>query len=133
MVLAGWMISDVPAAKVMALDAERMMLALEDPATFRRLLYAKNIALWALVAPVCSLLALGIGVNNHPLADLGVSSKDPTAARHGSADPRSREDRGPSPRVRYATDASPTLAHRVSDGCIRVIAPSLTRPLLTRS
>ena len=44
MVLAGWMISDVPAAKVMALDAERMMLALEDPATFRRLLYAKNIA-----------------------------------------------------------------------------------------
>jgi len=67
MVLAGWMISDVPATNVLALDAERMMLALDDPATFRRLLYAKNMALWVLVAPLCALVALGIGVNNHEL------------------------------------------------------------------
>jgi hypothetical protein len=73
MVLAGWMISDVPATNVLALDAERMMLALDDPATFRRLLYAKNIALWVLVAPVCSLVALGIGVNNHELTATVIS------------------------------------------------------------
>ena len=32
---------------------------------FRRLLFAKNLVLWALVAPVCSLVALIIGVSNH--------------------------------------------------------------------
>jgi hypothetical protein len=67
MVLAGWMIADVPATNVLGPDAQRMMLALDDPGTFRRLLYAKNIALWVLVAPVCTLVALGIGVNNHEL------------------------------------------------------------------
>lgn len=65
MVLAGWMISDVPATNVLGRDPDRMMLALGDPAAFRRLLYAKNIALWLLVAPVCSVVALGIGVNNN--------------------------------------------------------------------
>jgi hypothetical protein len=73
MVLAGWMISDVPATNVLALDAERMLRALDDPATFRRLLYAKNIALWVLVAPICALVALGIGVNNHELTATVVS------------------------------------------------------------
>jgi hypothetical protein len=73
MVLAGWMISDVPATNVLGQDPERMMLALDDPATFRRLLYAKNIALWVLVAPVCSLVALGIGVNNHELTATVIS------------------------------------------------------------
>ena len=73
MVLAGWMISDVPATNVLALDADRMMLALDDPVMFRRLLYAKNIALWVLVAPVCALVALGIGVNNHDLTATVIS------------------------------------------------------------
>jgi hypothetical protein len=73
MVLAGWMISDVPATNVLALDADRMMHALDDPATFRRLLYAKNIALWVLVAPVCALVAVGIGVNNHELTATVIS------------------------------------------------------------
>lgn len=65
MVLAGWMISDVPATNVLARDPDRMMRALGDPGLFRRLLYAKNIALWLLVAPVCSVVAIGIGINNH--------------------------------------------------------------------
>jgi hypothetical protein len=73
MVLAGWMISDVPATNVLARDADRVLLALDDPATFRRLLHAKNIALWVLVAPVCSLVALGIGINNHDLTATVVS------------------------------------------------------------
>jgi hypothetical protein len=73
MVLAGWMISDVAATNVLATDAERMAVALDDPAAFRRLLYAKNIALWLLVAPICSLVALGLGVNNHDLSATVVS------------------------------------------------------------
>lgn len=73
MVLAGWMISDVPATNVLARDPERMMLALGDPAMFRRLLYAKNIALWLLVAPVCSVVAVGIGINNHELTAMIVA------------------------------------------------------------
>jgi hypothetical protein len=73
MVLAGWMISDVAATNVLATDAERMVLALDDPAQFRRLLYAKNIALWLLVAPICSLVAFGIGLNNHDLSATVVS------------------------------------------------------------
>jgi hypothetical protein len=68
MVLAGWMLADVPATNVLGPDAERMTLALDDPVTFRRMLYAKNIALWVLVAPVCTLVAVGIGVNNHELS-----------------------------------------------------------------
>ena len=32
---------------------------------FRRLLYAKNLVLWAFVAPVCSVVALIIGTSNH--------------------------------------------------------------------
>ena len=73
MVLAGWMIADVPATNVLGPDAERMLLGLNDPATFRRLLYAKNIALWVLVAPVCTLVALGIGVNNRELTATVIS------------------------------------------------------------
>lgn len=73
MVLAGWMIADVPATNVLGPDAERMTLALDDPATFRRLLYAKNIALWVLVAPVCALVAIGIGVNDHELTATVIS------------------------------------------------------------
>jgi len=73
MVLAGWMIADVPATNVLGPDAERMGHALDHPAAFRRLLYAKNIALWVLVAPVCSLVALGIGVNNHDLTATVIS------------------------------------------------------------
>ena len=36
-----------------------------DPVMFRRLLYAKNLVLWAFVAPLCSVVALIIGISNH--------------------------------------------------------------------
>lgn len=63
MVLASWMISDVPSTNVLGPDAERVLACLDDPVMFRRLLYAKNIVLWTLVAPLCSVIALIIGIN----------------------------------------------------------------------
>jgi hypothetical protein len=65
MVLAGWMLSDVPATNLLGPDARRVRSALDDPVMFRRLLYAKNIVLWSLVAPLCTVVAIGIGVNSH--------------------------------------------------------------------
>ena len=62
MVLASWMISDVPATNVLAPDRRRVMAVLDDPEQLRRLLYAKNIVLWCVVAPLCALVALGVGI-----------------------------------------------------------------------
>ena len=61
MVLALWMYADVPATNVLAPDRERVLAALDDPAMLRRLLYAKNLALWCFVAPFCAVVALLIG------------------------------------------------------------------------
>ena len=65
LVLGGWMIADVPATNLLGPDPERTRAALDDPVMFRRLLYAKNLVLWAFVAPVCSFVALIIGTSNH--------------------------------------------------------------------
>ena len=65
LVLGGWMIADVPATNLLGPDPRRMKAALDDPVMFRRLLYAKNLVLWAFVAPVCSVVALIIGTSNH--------------------------------------------------------------------
>jgi hypothetical protein len=65
MVLAGWMYSDVPATNVLASDRERALAAMDDPVALRRLLYAKNLALWWFVAPFCTLVALIIGYVHH--------------------------------------------------------------------
>jgi hypothetical protein len=73
MVLAGWMFSDVPATNVLGSDARRALASLNDPTMFRRLLYAKNIVLWTLVAPLCSALAVVIGVNAHDLTATTIS------------------------------------------------------------
>jgi hypothetical protein len=73
MVLAGWMFSDVPATNVLGSDARRVLASLEDPTMFRRLLYAKNIVLWTLIAPLCSALAIVIGVNAHDLTAILIS------------------------------------------------------------
>jgi hypothetical protein len=62
LVLTTWMLADVPATNVLGPDARRVLAALDDPAALRRLLYAKNAGLWLLVAPVCSVVAIGIGV-----------------------------------------------------------------------
>jgi hypothetical protein len=65
MVLAGWMYSDVPATNVLAPDRVRVLAALDRPEMLRRLLYAKNLALWCFVAPFCTLVAVIIGYAHH--------------------------------------------------------------------
>jgi hypothetical protein len=67
MVLATWMYSDVPATNLLGGDPARSVAALGDPATLRRLWYAKNIALWLLVTPLCALVAIGVGIYSHQL------------------------------------------------------------------
>ena len=48
----------------------RVMAAIDDPVMFRRLLYAKNIVLWALVTPVCSVVAVIVGLVNQDLLSI---------------------------------------------------------------
>jgi hypothetical protein len=67
LVLAAWMYSDVPSTNVLGPDATRVVAALNDPVMLRRLLYAKNVVLWLMVTPVCSLVALVNGLINHSL------------------------------------------------------------------
>ena len=65
MVLAGWMYSDVPATNVLAPDRDRILAAFDRPEMLRRLLYAKNLALWCFVAPFCTVVAIIIGAVHH--------------------------------------------------------------------
>jgi hypothetical protein len=67
LVLAAWMYSDVPATNVLGPDRRRIMAAIDDPVLFRRLLYAKNIALWTIITPVCAVIALFTGILGHNL------------------------------------------------------------------
>jgi hypothetical protein len=62
MILAGWMYADVPATNVVGSDARRSIAAIDDPVMLRRMLYAKNVVLWVFVAPVCSLIAVWVGI-----------------------------------------------------------------------
>jgi hypothetical protein len=64
-VLAGWMFSDVPSTNVLASDVTRTLPALGDRVMTLRLMNAKRIALWLLVAPVCSVLTFVMGYGNH--------------------------------------------------------------------
>ena len=67
LVLAAWMYSDVPATNVLGPDRRRIMAAIDDPVLFRRLLYAKNIALWTIITPVCAVIAVFTGILSHNL------------------------------------------------------------------
>ncbi len=62
-VMATWMLADVPATNILGSDAARMVAAIDDPDALRRLIYAKNSVLWLLVTPVCVLVAIGIGID----------------------------------------------------------------------
>ena len=73
LVLGGWMIAVVPATNLLGPDARRTGAALDDPVTFRRLLYAKNVVLWVFVAPVCSLVAVVVGASNHDYAAMVIT------------------------------------------------------------
>lgn len=64
-VLAGWMYSDVPATNVLASDVNRTLPALTDRTMTIRLMSAKRIALWILVAPVCTLITFLMGIHTH--------------------------------------------------------------------
>ena len=69
MVLAVWMYADVPAINVLGGEPARSIAALADPAALRRLLFAENIVLWLLAAPLCAAAAIGIGTyENRPVA-----------------------------------------------------------------
>ena len=70
LVLAAWMYSDVPATNVLGPDARRVMAAIDDPVMFRRLLYAKNIVLWAMVTPVCTVVAVIVGLLHQDLLSI---------------------------------------------------------------
>ncbi len=63
-VLGSWMISDVPATNVVAADRTRMLAALDDDDMLMRLLAAKSALLWVLVAPICVIIAMIIGISN---------------------------------------------------------------------
>jgi hypothetical protein len=66
-VLATWMYSDVPATNLLGGDPQRSIAALPDPVVLRRMWYAKNVIVWALVTPVCALIAIGIGIYENRL------------------------------------------------------------------
>ncbi len=71
--LAAWMLADVPATNVLGSDPVRTSLVLDRPRELRRLLTAKHLTLWVLVAPICSVVAVvvGVGTGERPL---GVAS-----------------------------------------------------------
>jgi len=73
--LAGWMYADVPATNVLAPDRRRVLAALgeDDPGDLRTLLYAKNLVLWLIVTPICMLIAVGIGIDEHTWVLTGVT------------------------------------------------------------
>ena len=67
LVLAAWMYSDVPSTNVLGPDAGLALVALGDRVAFRRLLFAKSVALWLLITPVCLIVAVVNGVWHHSL------------------------------------------------------------------
>jgi len=63
-VLSSWMYSDVPATNVLAPDGIRVLAAIDQPRTLRRLLLAKATVLWCIVAPVCLLISFIMGAGS---------------------------------------------------------------------
>ena len=72
MVLATWMLADVPATNVLGNDPHRALAVLDDPAALRRLLYAKSVALWLLVCPACAIVALIVGATTGDWPEAGL-------------------------------------------------------------
>jgi hypothetical protein len=55
------MYSDVPATNVLGADAPQILDAIDRPLALRRILAARRIVLWSIVAPVCLLISFTIG------------------------------------------------------------------------
>ena len=64
-VLSSWMYSDVPATNVLAVDAPQVLAAIDQPQVVRRILAARRIVLWSIVAPVCMLISFVTGFSSH--------------------------------------------------------------------
>ncbi|MFD4266561.1 hypothetical protein [Rhodococcus sp. NPDC058481] len=65
--LAGWMYADVSATNVLGQDPGDALAVLTDGAALERLLRAKTVVLWLMVAPVCATVALAVGIVEHDL------------------------------------------------------------------
>lgn len=61
LVLAAWMLADVPATNVLGSDRVSAAAAIRDSDTLRNLLWAKHLVLMVLVVPVCVLSAILVG------------------------------------------------------------------------
>jgi len=73
LVLSAWMYSDVPATNVLGPDHLRTAAALDDPRMLRRLLYAKNLVLWLIITPPCTVICVAIGLSQRDLTATVVS------------------------------------------------------------
>jgi hypothetical protein len=63
-VLSSWMYSDVPATNVLAPDAIRILAAIDEPKVLYRILTARRLVLWSIVAPVCLVIAFVNGLGS---------------------------------------------------------------------
>ena len=61
-VLSSWMYSDVPATNVLACDTVRTLAVIDQPQALHRILRARRILLWLVVAPVCLVIAFVDGI-----------------------------------------------------------------------
>jgi hypothetical protein len=61
-VLSSWMYSDVPATNVLACDTVRTLAVIDQPQVLHRILRARRILLWLVVAPVCLVIAFVDGI-----------------------------------------------------------------------
>ena len=62
LVMASWLIADVPATNELAPDRWRVLAALDDEAAIERLLRAKHIVLWMITTPMTVIAALIVGI-----------------------------------------------------------------------
>jgi hypothetical protein len=64
-VIASWMLADVPATNVFGNDAVVMRRALDDPRMLRNILIARNLVLWALLAIPSLIVAVVVTWQSH--------------------------------------------------------------------
>jgi hypothetical protein len=74
-VLESWMLSDVPATNMLAKDPGRSSALLADRDGMRHLLRAKTVALASVIAPICAVLALVLGmVDGHAVDGVALAA-----------------------------------------------------------
>ena len=81
--LSCWMYADVTATNVLATDSERALALLDDPASLRTVLRAKETALWLIIAPLCVVAALVCGFFEHDRIDTEKVNNSPPVAFGG--------------------------------------------------